>query len=66
MDDNEFRKRLLSTKKTERIIFAATPELKTALETVAADKCISVSALITQSVVSELTENKDLVSEALS
>ena len=61
MEDNELRKRLLQAKKTERIIFAATPELKAALETVAKEKCISVSALITQAVVNELGENKDLI-----
>ena len=61
MEDNELRKQLLQAKKTERIIFAATPELKVALETVAKEKCISVSALITQAVVNEIAENKDLI-----
>lgn len=63
MGDNELRKRLLQSKKTERIIFAATPELKQALETVAKEQCISVSALITQAVVNELAKNKDLLEE---
>lgn len=63
MGDNELRKRLLQSKKTERIIFAATPELKQALGTVAKEQCISVSALITQAVVNELAKNKDLLEE---
>lgn len=63
MGDNELRKRLLQSKKTERIIFAATPELKQALETVAKEQCVSVSALITQAVVNELAKNKDLLEE---
>lgn len=64
MGDNELRKRLCQAKKTERIIFAATPELKQALEAVAKEQCISVSALITQAVVNELAKNKDLLEEA--
>lgn len=63
MEDKELRKQLLGGKKTERIIFAATPELKAALETVADDKCVSVSALITQAVVNELAKSKDLLEE---
>lgn len=63
MEDKELRKQLLGSKKTERIIFAATPELKAALETVADDKCVSVSALITQAVVNELAKSKDLLEE---
>ena len=61
MDDRELRQQLLGSKKTERIIFAATPELKAALEAVAKDRCVSVSALITQAVLNELAEDKDLI-----
>ncbi|MDD5806848.1 MAG: hypothetical protein PUD02_05915 [Eggerthellales bacterium] len=63
MSDNELRKRLLQAKKTERIIFAATPELKQALEVVAQERCVSVSALITQAVLNELSKNRDLLEE---
>lgn len=61
MDDHELRKRLLGSKKTERIIFAATPETKAALETMARERCVSVSALITSLVVDEAMRNADLV-----
>lgn len=61
MDDHELRKHLLGSKKTERIIFAATPETKAALEAIAKDKCVSVSALITGLVVDEALRHPELV-----
>ena len=61
MNDHELRKHLLGSKKTERIIFAATPETKAALEAIARDKCVSVSALITGLVVDEALRNPELV-----
>lgn len=41
------RKVMLNGRKTERIIFAVTPELKKAIAKAAEDKCVSVSAYIT-------------------
>lgn len=52
---------MLASKKTERIIFDATPELKTAIEAVAKDRCISVFAVITKSVISELTKHEGVM-----
>lgn len=63
MGDNELLKRLCQAKKSECIIFAATPELKQALETVAREQCISVSAIITWALANELAKNKDLLEE---
>ena len=60
MDENELRKHVLGAKKTERIIFAATPELKEALETVAQEKCMSLSALLTSLATDEVLANKEL------
>lgn len=40
------RQILLNGKKTERVIFAVTPELKSAVRELAEKKCMSVSALI--------------------
>lgn len=40
------RQTLLNGKKTERVIFAVTPELKSAVKELAEKKCMSVSALI--------------------
>ena len=63
MDENELKKHVLGAKKTERIIFAATPELKEALETVAQEKCMSLSALLTALATDEVLANKDLFGE---
>ena len=60
MGEQELRKHVLGAKKTERIIFAATPRLKEALETIAQEKCVSLSALITSLAVDEVIANKDL------
>lgn len=60
MNDQELKKRVLGAKKTERIIFAATPEMKEALEIVAAEKCTTVSALLTSLAVNEVLANKEL------
>lgn len=55
------RKHILGAKKTERIIFAATPGLKGgALEAIAQEKCVSPSALITSLAADEVIENKEL------
>lgn len=63
MDENELRKHVLGAKKTERIIFAATPELKEALEKVAQEKCVSLSALLTALATEEIMANKGLFKE---
>ncbi|MBQ9006710.1 MAG: hypothetical protein IJ092_10120 [Atopobiaceae bacterium] len=65
MDDRELRKYLLGGKKTERVIFAATPETKTALEVMAREQCVSVSALITRLVVDEAIRNSDVIEEGI-
>ena len=61
MDEKKARKYLLRNNKTERIIFAATPELKAALESLAEDRCISMSALLTELAVDELVDNRELI-----
>lgn len=60
MGEQEPRKHVIGAKKTERIIFAATPELKEALETIAREKCVSQSALITSLAIDEVIANKEL------
>ena len=45
--DLDLRKVLLNGKKSERIIFAVTPELKEAVARAAEDRCVSVSSYIT-------------------
>ena len=61
MESNELRKYLLSGKKTERVIFAVTPETKEALEVIASDLCITVSALLTSLVVDEAQKHAEII-----
>lgn len=61
MDEQDLRKHVLGAKKTERIIFAATPEMKEALEAIAQEKCVSLSALLTSLAVDEVLANKELL-----
>lgn len=63
MEEKQLRQRLLRSKKTERVIFAVTPETKTALEILAKDQCVSVSALITSLIVDDAIKHKDLFEE---
>ena len=60
MGEQERRKHVIGAKKTERIIFAVTPELKEALETIAREKCVILSALITSLAIDEVIANKEL------
>ncbi len=60
MGEQELRKHVIGAKKTERIVFVATPELKEALETIAREKCVSLSTLITSLAVDEVIANKEL------
>ena len=46
MDETELKQTLLNGKKTERIIFAVTPDLKQAVMAMAKQDCVSVSAFI--------------------
>ncbi|MBQ6390099.1 MAG: hypothetical protein IJH88_00580 [Eggerthellaceae bacterium] len=61
MEDSELRKKLLNGRKSERINFAVTPELKEAAATLAEERCTTVSSLIVSLLVDESLKNKDLV-----
>ena len=65
MEEKELRQQLLGGRKTERIIFAATPETKAALEVVAKDRCMSVSALLTSLAVDEVIRDRGLFGKGL-
>ena len=52
-DPNNKRQELLNGKKTERIIFAVTPELKQEVARMAEHDCTTVSALITRMLADE-------------
>ncbi|MGN0034110.1 MAG: hypothetical protein ACI364_00045 [Coriobacteriales bacterium] len=63
MDDTELRKRLLNGRKTERINFAVTPELKAATERLAEERCTSVSSLIVSLLSQEVIANKSILED---
>lgn len=60
MDENELRKQVLGGKKTERLVFAVTPEMKAAMEKVAEEECTSVSAILTTLAVEKVLEHRAL------
>ena len=65
MDEKTLRQQLLNGKKTERIIFAVTPEMKAALAAVAKDQCVSVSALLTSLAVEEISSKAGIAAQAI-
>lgn len=66
MDDKSLRQTLLNGKKTERIIFAVTPEMKKVLAAIAEDQCTSVSGLLTSLAMGEISTKRDVAYHALS
>ncbi len=60
---NDLRKQVLVGKKTERIVFAVTPEMKAAIERIADSKGTSVSAMLTQLATDEVLANMNLFEE---
>lgn len=60
---NELRKRVLVGKKTERIVFAVTPEMKAAIERIASEKATSISSMLTQLATDEVLANAYLFEE---
>lgn len=62
-DDNALRKAILNGKKSERIIFAVTPEMKKAISEVAEEECLSVSAYITSLIAEDILAHEDVVSQ---
>lgn len=63
MNENELKKYVLSGKKTDRVVFAASEEMKAALEMIAKEKCTSLSALLTQLATDEILANVELFRE---
>ena len=60
MNESELRKQILVGKKTERLVFAVSPEMKAAMELIAEKKSTSVSAMLTQLATDEVLANKYL------
>ena len=61
MSENELKKHVLNGKKTERLVFAVSSEMKQAIEAIAEEKCMSVSALLTILATQEVLANRDLL-----
>ena len=63
MNESDLRKQILVGKKTERLVFAVSPEMKAAMELIAEKKSTSVSAMLTQLATDEVLANKSLLEE---
>ena len=64
VSENDLRKHVLVGMKTERIVFAVTPEMKSAMERIASEKETSVSAMLTQLATDEVLANAELFEES--
>lgn len=59
VDEQALKKSLLVGKKSERIIFAVTPEMKEAVTKLANEKCMTVSAYITSLLVEDALDRRE-------
>ena len=59
MNKTELRQQMLNSKKTERIIIAVSPDLKSAVSNLANERCISMSTLISSTLADEVIESLD-------
>lgn len=53
MDNAEVKQKLLNGKKSERVIFAVTPEFKRAIGEIVKHDCVTLSSLISTMLVEE-------------
>ena len=60
MNENDLKKFVLGGKKTERLVFAVSKEMKQAIELIAKEKCTSVSGLLIGLASQEVLANKEL------
>ncbi|WP_350454442.1 hypothetical protein [Slackia heliotrinireducens] len=63
VDEQTLKKALLVGKKSERIIFAVTPEMKETVAKLAEEKCMTVSAYITSLIVDDAVDNKEVLAK---
>ena len=66
VEEQALKKSLLVGKKSERIIFAVTPEMKEAVSALAEENCMTVSGYITSLIVGDALENKESLIVSLS
>ena len=60
-DEHDLRKAMLNGAKTERIIFATTPELKEAVAFMSEERCMTISAYITSLIVDDVLAHKGVL-----
>ena len=60
-DKRELRKAMMMGNKTERIIFATTPELKEAVVFMSSERCMTISAYITSLIVEDVLSHKEVL-----
>lgn len=61
VDEHDLRKAMLMGTKTERIIFATTPELKEVVQFLSRERCMTVSAYLTSLIVDDAIENREVL-----
>jgi hypothetical protein len=61
LEENSLRKSMLNGHKSERIIFAVTPELKEATQLMSEERCMSVSAYITSLIVDDVLAHREVL-----
>lgn len=61
VDELDLRKAMLIGNKTERIIFATTPELKEAVVFMSHEKCMTISAYITSLIVDDVLAHREVL-----
>jgi len=59
--EQDLRKAMLMGNKTERIIFATTPELKEAVALMSGERCMTISAYITSLIVEDVLAHKGVL-----
>ena len=65
VNEQALNKTLLVGKKSDRIIFAVTPEMKEAVSRLAEENCTTVSGYITSLIVDDALENKETLLSSL-
>ena len=61
VEEQDLRKAMLMGNKTERVIFAVTPELKEAVAFMSGERCMTISAYITSLIVDDVLAHKEVL-----
>ena len=61
LDEHDLRKAMLMGNKSERIIFAATPALKEAVQFLSTERCMTISAYLTSLIVEDALQHREVL-----